>query len=54
VLRINIAFIVEAIDAREIEVHYIASAEQAADMLTAAEDRARFERNRDLLLGHGN
>ena len=34
-VRVNIAFNAEAIDAREIEVHYISSAEQADDMLTA-------------------
>jgi len=50
-MRINIGFIIDAIDANEIRVVWVPSQAQVADMVAAAEDRARFMRNRLVVLG---
>ena len=47
----NIGFIIDAEEAGEIQVRYIATADQVANFLTAAEDRERFVRNRTIALG---
>ena len=50
-IRIAIAFVLDAVDAREIIVEYVSSQDQVADVLVAAEDRERFQRNAAILLG---
>ena len=50
-MRINIGFIIDAMDADEITVDWVPSQDQIANTLTAAEDRVRFLRNRAILLG---
>ena len=50
-IRVNLGFIVDAIDAREIEVHYVGTADQVADIGTNQRDVATFVRHRDFLLG---
>ena len=47
----NIGFIIDAIDAGEIECKWVPTQDQIANTFTAAEDRVRFARNRDALLG---
>ena len=47
----NLGFIVDAIDAREIEIHYVGTADQVADISTNQRDVATFVRHRDFLLG---
>ena len=50
-VRVNIGFIIDAIDAGEIECKWVPTQDQIANTFTAAEDRVRFARNRDALLG---
>ena len=50
-LRVNLGFVVDAIDAREIEIHYVGTADQVADVGTNQRDVETFVRHRNLLLG---
>ena len=50
-VRVNIGFIIDAIDAGEIAIIWTPTQDQIANTLTAAEDRVRFTRNRGELLG---
>ena len=50
-IRVNLGFIVDAIDAREIEIHYVGTADQVADVGTNQRDVETFVRHRNLLLG---
>ena len=50
-VRVNIGFIIDAIDAGEIGVAWTPTQDQIANTFTAAEDRVRFQRNRGELLG---
>ena len=50
-VRVNIGFIIDAIEAAEVYIEWVPSQDQIADALTAAEERVRFTRNRDELLG---
>ena len=48
---VNIGFIIDAIDAGEIAIAWVPTQDQIANTFTAAEDRVRFTRNRNALLG---
>ena len=50
-VRVNIGFVIDAIDAGEIAIDWTPTQDQIANTLTAAEDRVRFTRNRKALLG---
>ena len=50
-VRVNIGFIGDAVNAGEIALVWTPTQEQVADNLTAAEDRVRHMRNRDIMLG---
>ena len=49
-VRVNIGFIIDAIDASEIAIDWTPTQDQIANTLTAAEDRMRFTPNRTALL----
>ena len=50
-VRVNIGFIIDAIDAGTITIAWVPTQDQIAYTFTAAEDRVRFTRNRRELLG---
>ena len=49
--RVNLGFMMDAADAGHVIYDFASSADQVADIMTAAEDPDRFERNRAVLLG---
>ena len=49
--RVNLGFVIDAVDAREIEVRWVGTQNEVGNTPTAAEDRVRFLRNRGILLG---
>ncbi len=50
-LRVNIGFVIDAVDRGEIVLHYCPSASMFADMATAQRNPDTFERHRDMALG---
>ena len=50
--RVNLGFIMDAVDAEEVVFEFVTSGDQVADAATQAEDPTRFIRNRDRMLGN--
>ena len=50
-LKVNLAFIIDAIESNEIVLEFYRTHDQLANTLTKAEDREMFLRSRDMFLG---